>query len=104
MENTRKILFTVIVHYLVRGKSISLIHPHVQRNVLTVCEATICLIELVGGNSKIQQDSVYPGNSDFGKTRNHIAIIAADNGYLVPKRFQTFTRSSYRGFILIYAY
>jgi len=48
MENTRKILFTVIVHDFVRGKSISLIHPHIQRNILTVCESTLCIIQLIG--------------------------------------------------------
>ena len=46
----------------------------------------------------------YPGDSDFGKTRNHIAIIAADNRDLVLIWFQAFTRSSYRSFVLIYAY
>ena len=40
----------------------------------------------------------------IGIDQDEAAIIAADNRDLVLKWFQAFTRSSYRSFVLIYAY
>ena len=68
---------------------------------LTLTEAGARLIR---GHSQIQQNAVHLFNPHLPQFFHRVTIIAANDGYFLPKLAEAFTRSNYCILVLIYAY
>ena len=79
---------TVLIHNVPCRLRLTLIHTHIQWNIFTICKTTLRIIKLIRRNPKIKKNPIHFGNAQFFKHLTHLCIIASDNRYSIPIRFQ----------------
>ena len=95
--------FSVSIDNVSRRGGIPLIHPHVQRRILPVGKSPGSLVQLIGGNSQIQVDTVHFAELQILQHCFDILIIASYYGYFILKVFQPLSRGRYGVRILVNA-
>ena len=82
--------FTVIVHNVSCGQALTLVHPHIQRCILTpVGKTAFRCIQLERRNSQIENDSIHFFDSEILQHVRHLCIIASYDGNPVCIIFQS---------------
>ena len=82
--------FTVIVHNVPCGQALTLVHPHIQRCILTpVGKTAFRCIQLERRNSQIENDSIHFFDSKILQHVRHLCIIASYDGNPVCIIFQS---------------
>lgn len=82
--------FTVIVHNVPCGQALTLVHPHIQRCILTpVGKTAFRCIQLERRNSQIENDSIHFFDSEILQHVRHLCIIASYDGNPVCIIFQS---------------
>ena len=82
---------------------VPLVHPHVKRRVLTVGKSPGSRVQLIGGHSQVQVNSVHSLDFQFLQYFLNIGVIASDNGHLVLKWQKPFPGRLYGVRILVYS-
>ena len=71
---------------------LALIHTHVQGCVHPIGEAPIRGVQLIGGNSQIQHDTIHMVDAKVLKLSAHITVIAPDNRHPIAEFLQSLSR------------
>ena len=100
-DNAIQFSFFITVNNVTGSLCLSLIHAHVKRCIYPIGKSTFLIVQLIGGYSQIQNNTINLVNSPCGKLLYHVTIIAANDCHLV-KGGKPFTRSNYRILVLIY--
>ncbi len=68
------------VEDLRRGDAGGLVHPHVERCVLAVGEASVGLVELQGRDAEVVEAGVDVGDAGLGERPRHLVVDGVDEG------------------------
>ena len=78
-----KLLFAQVVDQVFRRSLLSVIHTHVKSCVCHVGETSFGGIQLIGGNSEIQKDSVNLLYAEIPELGNHVFVIVSYDRHAV---------------------
>ena len=93
----------LLVHKIRRRPCAAPVHPHVERRILHIAESPLRVVQLVRRDSEIQINAVRARYAEVVEHRRQIHIVVADNGHLVPERFQPLSGRLDGIRILVYA-